>query len=324
MSFDTTVSDSVLDSPTTEKTAVVTVVSGWYHDYVPLFIYSVLKAYPTHWIVILSTGKVPLSVQKQLESLQQRGFDRFSLHEELFSGCPHIIGEGVVPYYLRWLIPYELIAPWDFAFICDVDLVMLPETPSMVDRRKLIMDGTRLPFANFVRPPHQGYPNRMSGWHFINVARYYDRVGPIILRHSTDASFDIRTNGYAYDNSLGHRQWGQEGLLYTLLKEAFDFNDLLLSQELHSFGYHHGLHLGPLRGNIHLRLSSSCPEEREQARKQLGPNLCFWTDGVALRELRQDQLFQECCAQVEQGMARTIIFRLLEHVTRFCSDESAG
>jgi len=307
----------MLVSSTKATTAVVTLVTDWYHDYVPLFIYSVLKAYPTHWVVILSTGKVSLSVREQLDSLQQRGFGNFTVHENLFSGCPHIVGEGVVPYYLRWLIPYDLLARWDFAFICDVDLVMLAETPSMVYQRRLIMDGIHLPFANFVRPPHQGYPQRMSGWHFIHVANYYDRVGPIIQRYSTDASFDIRRNGYAYDNSLGRRQWGQEGLLYALLKEAFDFDDSLLSQERHLFGYHHGLHLGPLRGNVHLRLSSSCSKEREEARKQLGPNLCFWTDNSALRELSQDQLFRDCCTQTDQGKARMVVFRLLEYLAQF-------
>lgn len=215
---------------------MVTYVHGWYKYYIPLFIKSVKLAYPEYEIRIFCNYKPKLNPDAEMYEFRN----------------PHY--KSNKPYYLRWLLPADAFSDLDYAFICDVDLLMLPEDPPMHTIRKEIISKIGKPYANFLRKSHPDYPERYTGWHFIQCKPYYDAIEPIIKPIIKNIHFDIsQPPSYGYYNGFGEFQWGQEHLLYKILEEAFGVNPENEHEDKIPFANHHGIHLGPLRGGIDIK-----------------------------------------------------------------------
>lgn len=264
------------------KVGVVTYVHGWYHAYIPFFIRAWELAYPEYDIVIVS------DVARQCPA------ERVHWHT-----LPNPHPKATKPYYLRWLLPPEIFAGLDFAFICDVDLLALHEATDLLSTRLRVMELTQRPFANWVRPPAPGYPHRVTGWHFIDVEKYYKAVWPVAKKILENPEFDISVGGYEYDNGIGEKQWGQEALLYRILDDAFglDAADRAVAD---SFANHHGLHLGPLRGGM----------TRSTIMQRLGRNAHFWFAYEPVKKLLADAVFQQAATQITEEKAAVVMHRL--------------
>lgn len=263
---------------------VATYVHGWYHEYVPLFVHAWQRAYPDYRILVFT-------------------------HEERQHHCPgaefiHLPSchRSQKPYYMRWLIPPEKLVGLDYAFICDVDLLAIRESPAMHTACLYRMIQTGRPFANWVRPPADGYPNRVTGWHFIDVEKYYEKVWPFAERVLHDETFDIANPpSYRYDNGTGEKQWGQEALLYQLLDAAFHL-DARDREVADTWANHHGLHLGPLRGGM----------KRADILPRLGHNAKFWNDRPQINTLLTDPEFQRLVSRVTEPLVQRVLRRLYE------------
>lgn len=241
-------------------TGIVTYVHGWYRAYVPLFIRGCQLAYPEY----------PIRIVHGAEEMPQCAGATF--HEVR---SPHTAEK---PYYMRWLLPPEIFDGLDYAFLGDVDLILLREVPTLTEIRQAIMRRTGQPFANWVRAPAAGYPSRITGWHFIEVRPYFDKVWPFASRVLADKDFDItQAPSYAYDNGFGELQWGQEALLYRLLSAACQLGPTDQEREL-CFANHHGVHLGPLRAEPDLKKIAA----------RLGLNGRFWLYPTAARRTLSD------------------------------------
>lgn len=278
---------------------VVTYVHGWYVDYIPFFIYSISKVYPDYEIRVFLRETLPDHTRFNLSLLDGANF-------KVIEGYLADVGcrndKSKKPYYLRWLIPHYSISDLDTAFICDVDLLMLKESTPLADFRSAICDKLGLPFANYIREPHPDYPPRITGWHFIKVKEYYDVVGEIIDSYR-DSDVDITElkNRYYYKNGLGEIQWGQESLLYEIIMEGFGDVDLEIK-----FPTHHGIHLGPLRANLHRRLYNREPEIIDR----FGYNERYWYDPQAF-ELANDPMINKMLDNLPNGNVKTVITRFV-------------
>lgn len=283
------------------KVGVITYVHGWYIDYIPFFIYSILQAYPDYKIKVFIRETIPDSVKFNLSFLP---VDRFEIIEEYLSNFGIRDDPSKKPYYLRWLIPYCDINEFDYAFICDVDFLMISENPTMADQRLDICNHNKVPFANYQRDPHPNYPSRITGWHFIKVHEYYEKTGQIIdaLRNQ-DIDITKMKNKYSYKNGLGETQWGQESLLYYIIRESF--GDIDLSKK---FPTHHGIHLGPIRANLHLRLYNNDPTIVDK----FGMNAKYWYSEQA-RKLARDPIICEMINKLPNNNVKLIM-------TRFSND----
>ena len=279
------------------KVGITTFVHGWYADYIPVFIHSVLAAYPDYFVKVFVQDSLPTHVWDSLSKIES---DQFQIVEGFFkdriSDDP-----SKKSYFHRWLIPYENLHEFDYTFICDVDFIMLKETPSLHEKRVSVSHG--LPYANFLRSPHPDYPPRISGWHFIKTKEYYDKVEPVIQRILDDRSFDISNPpSYSYDNGQGSQQWGQEALLHSIIQAAFGISEAI-DERHNSYPYHHGLHLGPFRGELPQRLRNN----DSQAKLHVGRNLVYWQRSKDVMSVMRSQIFQEIRENVKEDKIKTIL-----------------
>ncbi len=264
---------------------VVTYVHGWYKDYIPVFVHAVRAAYPEYRIRIFCEEVPNFKVDAELIQFKN----------------PH--KKAKKPYYLRWLLPPESFDGFTQAFICDVDLLMLRESPCMHEIRQAIMTKTGRPYANYLRREAPDHPERYTGWHYIDVSPYYERVWPHAKAILDNPNFDISNPpSYGYYNGFGEWQWGQEHLLYRLIEQAFGVDKHTEHQDRLAFANHHGLHLGPLRGGMSLRDVSV----------RLPLNDRFWLDSSRVYDLLLSPGFLALAASANDERVRAVLGRLLD------------
>lgn len=225
---------------------VSTFVHGWYVDYIPIYIYSIIKSYPLYKPRVFIQNTLDKNIIESLNLIPSN----FDIIENKFNDKINK-DPSKKPYYLRWLLSESDFHGLDCVFICDVDYIMLKEDPPMHEQRLLICKNINQPYANFLRKKSNNYPERISGWHFIKVKEYYEKTKIVIEDIINDKNFDISNYpSYCYNNGFGEKQWGQESLLYKIIKLSFDLDDESIREPINKFPYHHGLHLGPFRTNI--------------------------------------------------------------------------
>ena len=286
------------------KVGIVTYVHGWYADYIPFFVYAISKSYPEYESRIFLRETLPNSARRNLALV--RGLANFQIQEGYLANIGIRDDEAKKPYYLRWLTPYYSLKDLDAAFICDVDLLMISESPTMLDQRLAVCARNGVPFANYERDFHPDYPPRITGWHFILVDEYYKKVGPIIDKlRNEDIDITAMKNNYCYENGLGEKQWGQESLLHYIIREAFGDVDLS-----HKFPTHHGVHLGPIRANLHHRLYNKEPK----IIKRFGFNADYWYSPQAF-QFANDDIIIQMARNLPNGNVKTVITRYIESFT---------
>jgi hypothetical protein len=278
-------------------TGIVTFVHGWYVDYIPLYVFSVLRAYPEYFVKVFVNCSIPRHVKESLKFIPS---DRFHI-ENIFVDREQ--DDPVKkPYYLRWLLEYKDVAEFDHVFVCDVDFLMLPEEIPMHKRRLNMCN--ELPFSNFIRSPHPDYPSRITGWHFFVTDPYYEKVGPVVRRILEDPSFDISNPpSYCYDNGTGEKQWGQESLLYQIIKTAFNPDEDNLAEDSIGFANHHGLHMGPFRGKIPILID----QNNNDAIRHMGKNLKYWMMYQEIFSLISDPIFCLLESKIEETKVKQVV-----------------
>jgi hypothetical protein len=283
--------------------AITTFVHGWYSDYVPIFVHSILKAYPEYFVKIFVQGEIGDHNRKSLNLIQS---DKFEIVEYFFDKFK-FNDVSKKPYYLRWLIPYNFLKEFEYAFICDVDLIMFKEYPTLLAQR--IANSHGLPYTNFIRTSHSNYPPRISGWHFIEVKRYYEKVEPIIQKIINDDSFDISTPpSYLYNNGMGEQQWGQEALLYTIIEQAFGINNII-NEDKNVYPYHHGLHLGPFRG----KLPELIKRKDKKAILHIGRNIKYWQNKREILSYLNDDTYNQIYLNIKEQKVKMVLEKVKHH-----------
>lgn len=222
-------------------------VFGSYQKYIPYYIFSIARTYPGCFVKIFIETSLDDSIKKALRILRENRIENFEIVEmdTSFEGFIKCKMRGSGPKAsIRWILGEEYFKGFEYVYIGDIDIMILPENESLLDLHKRQMDLLKLPFSNKVRSNPDGTcSGRLSGLHFIKVSEYFREVGPFIDRIWNDVTFrDCFFNGLERNESF----------LYKMAKEIFSFDDTLLMNAVRPW---HGIHLGITRGNSNIDLA---------------------------------------------------------------------
>ncbi len=202
-----------------EKFCMSAYVYGWYKDFISLYIYSILKAYPDYFVKVFVPDKL---TEKQKISLNickriSNNFDvveQFQFNENVdFSKCA------------RWFLPRDCFHGFDYAYIGDIDIMIVREKSPLLQSHIDHCRVNNLCYSNMVRDIRatRGI-KKLSGLHFFCVNPYYD-----VLKKKMENSLS---------KGIGNKH--NETVLYELIDGSFEFPK-------DRFRPHHGYHLGCLR-----------------------------------------------------------------------------
>ncbi len=205
-----------------------TYVYGWYQDFVPIYIFSILHEFPQHYVKIYLQNNLTNNNKKAISILSEyhSGFEII----ENYSGvnCENITHLPSI----RYLLPRSEFKDFKYVYIGDVDFIVLNEhNDDFVSYYKSHCNKTKLPFSNAIT--HDNNKNRMTGLHFIETDPYYDKIEPEISKviMGTEFSKKIR-NSFSFD----------EEILYDMINHVYNLAPLE--------GYirpHNGVHFGYAR-----------------------------------------------------------------------------
>ena len=105
--------------------------------------------------------------------------------------------------------------------------------------------------------------------------------------------------------SEGEKQWGQEALLYQIIKTAFEPDEDMLAESSIGFANHHGLHMCPFRGKI----PDLIDQNDEGAIRHMGRNLKYWRMYPEIRSLISDPIFHFLNDKIEETKVRQVVKR---------------
>jgi hypothetical protein len=212
---------------------VATVVFGAYRDYIPYYIHSLSVAYPTYTVRIFVTDAVlPARVSAALAWLRGQGLSRFEVRVGCFPGFPDahtvIVGNQQLGRVLRWLLPPEEFAAFEYGYVGDIDFLVLPEPEPLVAGHRRHLEALGVPYSNVVR---EGY-RRLSGLHFFAVRPYFAATGELVRFYGARADRILETGLH------------NEEFLYHLVERTLGFGAMAT---VAPFRPKHGFHLGCIR-----------------------------------------------------------------------------
>ena len=258
-----------------KKLCITTFVFGeGFEEYIPLYIYSVLKSYNDYYPMIFLQGALSETVRRQLEMLKELG--EFKVVENYLSEEKLNNQQGKA---IRWVLNEPKFGQFDAVYIGDIDIFILPEEPGLYEQHIEHCRVLDLPYSNAVRPAHRQkfsqalrktadvfadlgprsavrflfrrdrQTKRLSGLHFVRTAEYFERIRPLIPKYKQL----ILDDSYKSRKATIHHEKGfnNESLLYDMTKEAgmklrthgeysIDPGDCGRA----AFRPHHGLHMG--------------------------------------------------------------------------------
>lgn len=162
-----------------EKICITSYVFGSYQMFIPVFVYSALKANKDSsipYVKVYLDEPIQPSVKKSLEFLRSKGIEEFDIIEKL--GYPdvnevsHSLKVDPRTFY-RFMTPLDEFSNFDYVFVADVDTYFLRETPSMLEYHKNKMKQYNYPISNCVRVLEDGtHTRRLTGFHVFKVDEY--------------------------------------------------------------------------------------------------------------------------------------------------------
>lgn len=205
-----------------------TYVHGWYQDFIPIYIFSILHQFPNYFVKIFTHEKLTVNNSAALDLV--KSFNSSFKIVERYQGvdCTNIKHLPAV----RYLLPKSEFSGFDYVYFGDVDFIVTNEhNDDFVTYYKKQCDYTNLPFSNAIT--HDNNKHRMTGLHFIETKPYYERIEPEIQNIIDGDPFALSIiDSFSFD----------EEVLYYMNSRVFDLSSLE--------GYtrpHNGVHLGYCR-----------------------------------------------------------------------------
>lgn len=287
-----------LDSPpatfTMSKLCFSSIVFGAYQKYIPYYVYSISKTYPESYAKVFVETSLDSATKSAIDWLQRnhvKNFEIVEMRSDFGEFAKYKMRGSGAKSMVRWLLGEEYFKSFDYAYIGDIDIMILPEKESIIEVHERQMAEFGLPFSNKVRVDAKGRSSgRLSGLHFIKVREYFRCVEPIIDRIWKDLAFrDAFMVGLERNESF----------LYKLAKEAFpEFSEQALMRARRPW---HGIHLGITRGNVNIDL------------KTIEQN-----SSLTLSEIR-DRLVAYASDPVFQGIQKLVFVRELQVILKLLS-----
>jgi hypothetical protein len=217
---------------------ITTYVTGRdYQEFIPVFIYSLFKAYPHYEIIIFCGEYLDKSVRKNLSILEK--ICDFKIIENYLPHKPSNLDNRVASMSKRWLIYCDDFLNYEYLYIGDIDIAILKENPDLLIQHKIHCDTINLIYSNVRRRTHS---NRITGLHFVKTKEYFEKMYPVIDKFK-----------YLFLNNKLKYKYSCEYMLYDMIIESelglcpratgkgvFDPHN-------ESFRPHHGIHLAVFR-----------------------------------------------------------------------------
>lgn len=206
-------------------------VFGDYTRYIPYYVYSVLKSYPDYYVKVFTRDSLSPNEKKCMALIRDQVSPNFEVIESYFDESLHLEKPtkmvGGIETTFRFLLPYEAFKNFKFAYIGDVDFLIIRETPSLINGHKKHSNKIGVPYSNAIR----AHSTRLTGLHFIKVKDYYQKMEPLIQSYLE--------NPKQLYKEVKNLQYDEE-FLYKLIKHGIGFGKI----RKHHYRPPHGFHIG--------------------------------------------------------------------------------
>ena len=214
-----------------KELCLVATVDDGYQEYIPLFVYFALYAYPRYEVIIYLDGALHPEVAGCLRSIRDMGnFDVRPLSYRYDTGDPQSFKS------LRWVLYDDDFAAYDNLYIGDVDVLIAREEPSLCARRVAHSESDRTAVQQ-PRAAGHGEAGR-------------DRTRRAHARVLSRACCRVMQR-YRGRVAAGTLRMHNEELLYRMMEESVGLPDPEAS-----LATHHGIHLRAFHDPAQPRRSS--------------------------------------------------------------------
>ena len=250
-----------------------TVAWGDYQWFIPTYVYTALRAYPDSYVRIIYRETLAAGVREALALVRDGLSDHFEVIENAWPHTPFYMGT-------RWLLGDGWWRGYEFGHIGDVDLLIYPEQPTLLEFERARAGQLGKPFSNSTQLPQF---KKMAGYsHFVICGPYFAALRPVqekfiddprrLLLRDCDPSLPVQHDacGGEYQLCLPQALGNDEYLLCHLIDTALGAPPILTPQP--PWAVPHGIHLGALRTRQpwwRLVGGARPPDELDQAAKIL-------------------------------------------------------
>ncbi len=249
-----------------------------YHSFIPLYIYSILKAYPNYDIRIYTDGDLSKEIWDNLKKLEHLGnFSIITSTLSFLSLMPKALSFEQISKSIRWLYVDEAFYHYKAIYIGDIDIFILKEAMPIFEQHILHCETMQTCYSNFARNKYLekninsfsrsaikygvketmkffngvSTVKKLSGLHFFQTTPYLSQIEKLSIDYIQDLNLlaekkSKKWNLYSFNN---------ECLLYDMVDKAgfalppikqIHAADVLSQQNPENiiFRPFHGLHLG--------------------------------------------------------------------------------
>ena len=254
-----------------------------YQYYIPLIIYSLLKAYPDYYPIIFVHDEINPKTKKILDEIRKE-LGEFKIVENYYNEykIKHIQkGKSI-----RWIMDHEEILNFDYCYFIDIDMFYVKESPSLLNQHINHCKVLDLPYSNLIRkktfhPWRKGNINqrikglnlfeslkigaklsiesyKLSGLHFVKTKEYYSGLKNVLNKYKdfifSEKSFVHHPAGFNNECFL-YDMIKDSGMGLPLLEKNYGPH-LLDYKNFDKVGFrpHHGIHLGIFRDESYLSM----------------------------------------------------------------------
>jgi hypothetical protein len=274
----------------TSKLCIMTFVSGKdYQDYIPLYIFSIQKAYPDYDITIFLDEPLAVSVRESLEYL--RNFGHFKIIENYFPYWPKNCSRRAISKMKRWLIFSPDVYQYEYIYIGDVDILIIKEDPSLLEQHIIHSELINLSYSNVLRRTDN---KRMTGLLFVKTKPFYEKFLPIIEKYKEKIINDEFNPSYESDEYLLYQMIEESGL--GLCPQATEKG--LNNPHKKGFRPHHGVHLAVFRNLLPDKAIVNSPSFIHRVK--------------SLQNVIKDPLFKKIESKIQSKMVKRVLNRLMK------------
>ena len=269
------------------KLCIFTNVYGdFYQQFIPLYIYSILRIYPDYFVYVNVDRKINDFVLRQLSVIPYK--DNFKvvinpMATTIDLNKRDISDKSKLKRNMTWLFYDEFFKQFEYLYIGDVDIFICRETPSLLEQHIEHCKVLNLPYSNFVRSQYMRVDKRlkviarialgrglteakswlrmentivrrMTGLHFVKVDEYFSAVRPLFKKYKDSLNRVLEGKGSKHEILYLK---SNEILLYDLIEESElglppiipnNYSEHPLDYKSIGFRPMHGIHLGIFRG----------------------------------------------------------------------------
>ncbi|NOR45667.1 MAG: hypothetical protein GQ534_08795 [Candidatus Delongbacteria bacterium] len=252
-----------------------------YQYYIPILIYSLLKAYPDYYPIIFVHEEVNKET-KTLLNMIRKDLGDFTIVKNHFSDykIKHLQkGKSI-----RWITDHEEILNFEYCYFIDIDMFYVKEEPGLLEQHIKHCEVLGLPYSNLIRKRDFSPWNRnnikqrfkslkfseafklgikpsiesfkLSGLHFVKTKEYYQGLKEVIDRYKgyifSEKSFTHHPEGFSNECFL-YDMINESGMGLPAIVEDYGHHllDYRRSDQI-GFRPHHGIHLGIFRDKDYL------------------------------------------------------------------------